>query len=164
MRVVASAALLVLVALAGCSGDAAPPDEPGEQDDGRRSVGGAQGGNKTKTEDVPFFEGPISLKGPGEQAYDVQVPVNLTGVEAHITSPGPVHQEFDLAMQLTGCGGFDRAMSSSGSFGGSVSRTYEVCGPATPGAQTFTVSGGAGQYLEGTLRLVGQRPLANATS
>lgn len=163
MRAVAAILLLVAASLAGCSGEGAP-EGPQDTAPGRRSVGGGDGANGTKTEPVPFFEGPISLRGMQEATYDVQVPANLSSVEAHISNPGPIHEEFDLAMQLTGCGGFDRTGSSSGVFGGPVSRTYEVCGAATPGPQTFTVSGGAGQYLEGTLRLIGQRPVGNTTA
>jgi hypothetical protein len=168
MRCLLLVALMAGVAFAGCSGDASPPAVEDEADGGpRRSVGGSGNGTDAPHDDVVLLEGALQLVGPSEASFQAMVPANVTNVDAIISSPGMVYQEFELAMSLDGCGGFTSPASSRGSFGGPMTSKHRVCVLATPGQHTFTISGGAGTYLEGSIRLVGQVPKAvpdNATA
>lgn len=161
------AVLLVGLVLSGCAGKA--PEEQLEtgEDDQRRSVGGGgDDGNNTDPphDDVVLLDEPLKLVGLSSASFEVVVPANVTNVDATIASPGMVYEQHELAMTLEACGGFTNPGSQQGTFGGASTHKYRVCTDATSGTHTFTVSVGPASYIEGTLRLVGQIPKANATA
>lgn len=165
MKLVAYASLLLL-AFAGCL-EASPsdPTEPQAEDKGPRRSVGSDGENSTSVpmEVIEFYQGPIRLVAGQPQSFDVDVPANLTAVEATLTGSVPAYQEQDLRLELSGCGAFTGG-GISASVGGTTKQTYAVCGAATSGGQTFTATNGPAGYIEGTLKLVGKRPVGNATA
>lgn len=154
---------LLLFALSGCSGAASDdlPDSPGD-DGGRTSRGRTSSGgngNETPHDDVVFLDAPLDLVAQDTQTFDVQVPLDVTIVDFHISSPGPATEIGALRVELDGCGVYDMgAGSSSGSFGGAMSFGARLCNDASEGAHTLTVTNTG--LIQGKIRLTGQVPKA----
>lgn len=159
MRVALLAALLVGLALAGCTGkDPQERLETGEEDP-RRSVGG--GGNKTEVphDDVTIFDGPIDLVGPASQQIDAVVPDNVTVVTFSISS---VDQKLltSFHIDVAGCGAWDQGAGSTSV--GNIALNGRLCDDAASGATKVTVSNTG--LVQTTLKVTGQIPRLNATA
>ncbi len=160
-------ALLALVLLAGCN--EAPPEatvdgEPAD-DQPRRTARGGSGPEdeeeEPELEPVELLRTPLTMAGQGPESFDLTVPEGIVEVSFEFSN-GQALEESGLRIELTGCGSYDGGLGSSGSVGG-VSRSGDLCGEATPGPATVTISATLLAF-DGTFALIGFTPAGNATA
>ncbi|MEK6976748.1 MAG: hypothetical protein AABY18_10475 [Candidatus Thermoplasmatota archaeon] len=155
--------LLLVLALAGCSGQPGPDDPPIEEDgNGPRTSqgGGGPGDNNTDPphDTVLILEAQLDLVGQDSQEFDATIPDNVTVVEFSMSSAdAKVLSGFRI--EVSGCGVYDQG---GGTSIGNVAFAGRLCKDATSGPTKVTVSNTG--LVQTAIKITGQIPKGNATA
>ena len=162
--------LAALSLLSGCTEPAAEPAEgevPADDEPRRTARGGDRDGDdddeeEPELEPVELLRTPLTFAGQGPESFDLTVPPGIVAVGFMFT--GDVgFQQSGLRLELTGCGTYDTGVGFSGSTGMGVSYSDRLCGAATPGPATVTISATL-LVFEGTFILTGYTPVEGSTA